>query len=110
MTQVVLLKHGGVACALPAAQVVGGLGADVPAITLFATDESSPRRELVVQTPGGHRRVLCSEARFDELDPDTMMPMPELLGNRLKLPHVVGLADTRGELRWLVDLTRWEDG
>ncbi|MCB9596745.1 MAG: hypothetical protein H6719_28745 [Sandaracinaceae bacterium] len=109
MTQVVLLSHGGVACALPAAQVVGGLGADVPSIELFGREETQPRRTLVVETPVGRRVVWCEEARFDELDPDAMQPVPPLIASRLNLPHVVGLSGEAGDLRWLVDLARWEE-
>ncbi len=111
MTQVVLLSHGGVPCALPAAQVVGGLGGDVPAIQLFERAEAEPRRTLVVDTPRGARAVACAEARFAELDEETttLLAVPPLLAARMNLPHVVGLAETEGRLRWLVDLDRWEE-
>lgn len=110
MTQVVLLSHGGVPCALPATQVVGGLGAEVPPIQLFERPETDPRRTLVVETPGGPRTVACAEARFASLDEEaTLLPVPPLLAGRMNLPHVVGLADTEGRLRWLVDLDRWEE-
>ncbi len=109
MTQVVLLSHGGVACALPAAQVVGGLRADVPEIQLFERAEDAPRRTLVVETRRGPRAVRCKEARFSRLDEHALLPVPPLLARRMGLPHVVGLAGAEGGLLWLVDLDRWEE-
>jgi len=109
VTQVVLMTHAGVPCALPADQVVGGFGADVPAIALFGAPEPDPKRALVVKTPGGARRVDCSVARFSNLDERSLSPVPELLAQRLELPHVVGVAGTGTQLRWLVDLVRWEE-
>lgn len=105
----VLMTHAGVPCALPAEQVVGGFGADVPPITLFGASEPDPKRALVVRTPAGARRVDCSEARFSNLDDRELSPVPELLARRLELPHVVGVAGTGASLLWLVDLARWEE-
>jgi len=109
VSRVVLLTHAGVPCALPAEQVVGGYGDEVPAIALFGAAEVEPARRLIVRTPAGARRVDCSEARFSNLDERELSPVPELLADRMRLPHVVGVADTGTGLRWLVDLARWEE-
>jgi hypothetical protein len=112
MSQVVLLVHEGIACALPASQVVraSALG-DEPPIRLFggAPRTEKAERTVVVTTRAGNRRIDCSEARVGALEANGLHPMPELLRVCLGLPHVVGIAATRDGLRWLVDLEAWEE-
>lgn len=122
MSHVVILTHAGVRCALPAKQVLRGEAeGDAPEIRLWrgddrardaanaANDGAVTKRALVVETPSGPRRLACEAVHFAWLDEEPMVELPELLRALLRLPHVVGLSESREAPLWLVDLLCWEE-
>lgn len=107
MTQVVLVKHAGVACVLSANQVLESRTTEADLIELFGSTERDVARALLVDTAVGRRRIDCAEARFGSLLEGQLRPLPEFLRQMMKSPHIVGIADVADGLRWLIDLSRW---
>ena len=115
MSHVLLFSHEGVACAVPAGQVLSAGAGPEPQVRLWrpgaagAGSHDAPR-SLLVATASGPRRIACADARFTTLDESTLMPLPDLLRAQMGLAHVVGVAQSGDTLVWLVDLLSWEDG
>jgi hypothetical protein len=114
VSQVVLLSHHGVGCAIPAAQVVRSTrGGGEAEIDLWGgpdrVTQGEVDRAMVVSTAAGLRKIACEHARVAWLDTGAMHPIPDVLRDKLGLPHVVGVAETQGGLLWLVDLAEWEE-
>ena len=113
--------HRGVPCLLPAAQVVSidptqELGREVRLWPGIEASKVAPRRAtdeavmriVAIRTPGGVARIEGTRLRLRAFHTDHAHPLPELLSDVLRLPHVVGLSDEDDQLRWLVDLDRFD--
>ncbi|WP_437308237.1 hypothetical protein [Sorangium sp. So ce388] len=126
MGAVVAMLHAGLRCAFPARQVLSAEGGPAPE---SAEDDPAPERGarlwedagrdraktaapepaarcVRVATAGGQRAIACSHPRLAEVDRERVWPLPELLADVLRLPHVVGLAEIDGALHWVIDARR----
>jgi hypothetical protein len=107
MSRVIFLRHAGVDCAIPAEQArlaARGEQEGEPLLLFGREAGSGEDRTLWVDTSAGIRRIACAEATFGMLESESVFPLPELLRDELRLPHVVGVASTPRGIVWLVDL------
>ena len=115
---VLLAEHRGLACALPARQIVGAaFAAHEEEIALWpeesggwretGTSGQGDERWLLVATPTGPRPLRCQRPRLLTIGSGAPSRLSPILREVLALPHVVGWAELDGELVWLVDLMRW---
>ncbi|WP_438008422.1 hypothetical protein WME89_06780 [Sorangium sp. So ce321] len=121
MGTVVAMLHAGLRCAFPARQVLSAEGGPTPergarlwedagldrAMTRAMTAAPEPAARCVrVATGGGPRAIACAHPRLAEVDRERVWPLPQLLADVLRLPHVVGLAEIDGALHWVIDARR----
>ncbi|MBN2195528.1 MAG: hypothetical protein JW751_22100 [Polyangiaceae bacterium] len=118
MSDVLLLSHLGIRCAVPSRQVIGAeewAGGHDP-IELWPLEywpaglpEPPPQmdRLIEVQTGVGPKFLRCSQVRLGRIAPTSVWQLSPLLEDALDLPHVVGLAELDDALLWLVDLQRF---
>src|SRR5687768_2242772 len=110
MKQVLLMVHKGIRCAMPADQAMD-IGEDTEIdhhIDLWkGRPESTAASHAVrVSTPAGVRSLRCSDPRLIDMLDGTFGPLPGLVRDIMALPHVVGTAEIKGEIVWLVDVRR----
>lgn len=116
MSEVLLLSHRGVQCAVPSSQVVvaeEAVGArHVVELWPARGPVSHPQTEHFVEvlTAVGYRWLRCSGVRLRRLAPSSVWQLSPLLEKALELPHVVGVASVDDALYWLVDSRRFDPG
>ncbi|AUX44262.1 uncharacterized protein SOCE26_057260 [Sorangium cellulosum] len=114
MGAVVAMLHAGVRCAFPAQQVLFAGAGPAPrrGACLWGDDglegaaTRAAARHVRVSTGGGERVIPCAGPKLVELDRQHVWPLPELLGEILGMPHIIGVAEIDGALHWLIDARR----
>jgi hypothetical protein len=107
MSQVFLMRHNGILCALPATQVMevnanDELGATLELWPIHRTPEYA--RNALVRTGQGVRTMKCVQPRLTQFKAQDVFALPALLDRALTKPFVVGLARIDAGWAWLVDL------
>ena len=112
--EVLELYHRGIPCLLPARQIVA---IDVEAATSEEVHlwpglpvGDGLERVVLLETPAGRRCIRGESLRLRALSTGAAQVLPALLREALGLPHVVGIAEEEGVIRWLVDLERLDLG
>lgn len=104
---VVRLYHGGVPCALPAAQAVAASSAppeNAPPVELWPSGaREEAQRFLHVETDRGLRSLPCAHPRTAVIPDGAVVELPPLVRGILRMPWVAALAEVDGELFWVLD-------
>ena len=109
MASVFMMRHHGVLCAVPAAQVISVLTVSGDTEPLELWPDSHPRppeRHLHVRTARGERSMSCTEPRLMKLAAGEVFALPPLVHRELERSFVVGVARVATDWSWLVDLER----
>jgi hypothetical protein len=104
-----MMRHHGVPCAVPAAQVITVLTArgGTEHLELWPdTHSRPPERYLHIRTSRGERSLSCSEPCLTQLASIDVFALPALVRLELGQPFVVGVARRPEHWIWLVDLDR----
>jgi hypothetical protein len=102
--RVLVMRHDRQPCAIDAGLVELASrehGGDEP-VALFG-GEPSGARLLRVTTSRGPRAIACDDVRFVSIEAPSVHALTPVVGDAIRLPHVVGLLEHEERLYWLVD-------
>jgi len=109
MPSVFMMRHHGVLCAVPSAQVIAVRtdAREAECLRLWPDAHSRPpERFLHVRTSQGERSVSCVEPRLLQLASTDVFALSSLVRREIARRYVVGVARVTTDWIWLVDLGR----
>lgn len=110
MASVFMMRHHGVQCAVPAAQVIAVVTdpGDVERLEFWPdVHPLTPERFLHVHTARGERVVSCLAPCLLQLAASEVFALPALVQRESSRRFIVGIARAEPHWLWLVDLRRF---